>query len=379
MKILKIAYYTILRNFRDRQTLINMILSPIFIIFIMANILNGQVNSEDKNKIKVGFLNQDRGDISSQFEEYINSDEIKNYIEIIDVKSKNEGIEQIKNKKISSLIILENGYTEGIKQGTGAKINVYNQDRSSYKASVVKGIVDSYINESNSTLAILAVKDDKTSILKYNNIDDTSIPSEKSTPSFLEYYAVTMLIMSIMYGSGYGASEMQEDLFYSTGLRIRSTPVKTIELFTGKTLGSIFTVFLQGIIIILVTKQFYGASWGNNIALVFLIIFLMSILSVGFGIAIALLSKDEYMANRILNVITPVFTLISGGYFKLNFGSKIIEGIRFFIPNQLAHIAIFNTVYNGSIKLIMLSIITMICMIFINFVIAAFAIRRCRD
>lgn len=379
MKILKIAYYTILRNLRDRRTLINMILSPIFIIFIMANMVSGQVNPEDKNRIKVGFLNQDRGYISNQFEEYINSDEIKNYIEIIDVKSKNEGIEQIKNKKISMLIILENGYTEGIKQGIGAKINVYNQDRSSYRARIVKGIVDSYINETNAALAISAVNDDKAGVSKYNNIDDTRIPSEKSTPGFMEYYAVTMLIMSIMYGSGYGASEMQEDLFYSTGLRIRSTPVKTIELFTGKTLGSVFTVFLQGTIIILATKQFYGANWGDNIALVFLIILLMSILSVGFGIAIALLSKDEYMADRILNVITPVFTLISGGYFKIHFGSKIIEGIRFFIPNQLAHIAIFNTVYNGSIKLIGLSIITIIFMIVINFVIAAFAVRRCKD
>lgn len=376
MKILNIAYYTILRNFRDKHSIITMVFFPIFIIAIITNVSNSKPALKEDKKIKVGFLNQDKGYLSNNFEDYMNRYQLKDYIEIINTKSKDEGVEQIKNGNINSLIIFENGYTDRIKQEKNVKIYVYNSDKYLYKTNIVKYIVDSYLNEANASLAISTITKDKDVVSGNNYINNTKIPLEKSAPNTSGYFSITMLIMIIMYGSGYGASEMSEELFYSTGLRIRSTPVRTIELYSGKMLGAVFTIFLQGCIIILAAKKFYGVNWGDNVFFVLFIILIMSILSVGFGSVVALVSKDIYMANRLLNIITPIFTLISGGFMKFNLNNKVLESLRFFVPNQLAHIAIFNTVYNGSTRLVMLSLITMLGMIIINFVIAGFAIRR---
>jgi ABC-2 type transport system permease protein len=82
---------------------------------------------------------------------------------------------------------------------------------------------------------------------------------------------------------------------------------------------------------------------------------------------------DSDKASGILRIIVPIFTFVSGGYIKISMGNSAFVN---YVPNQLAHTALFNTIYGGSLYVAGQSIITMFIIAIIAFVIAAIGGRR---
>ena len=85
--------------------------------------------------------------------------------------------------------------------------------------------------------------------------------------------------------------------------------------------ANVVTVFTQALIIIAFTRLAYGVSWGDNLPLVLLIVFVMAVLSAGLGAMAVMAAREESRAHSFLNVIIVVFTFIAGGYIK-DFGCR---------------------------------------------------------
>jgi ABC-2 type transport system permease protein len=376
MNIISLAYYTILRNFRDRKTLSIMLVLPIVLILILGTALSSQFTPATVGTTPVAYLNEDGGEISKQFDELLENREIKEYLEVKIVTSKTEGIVLLEEDKINSFIMIEKGYTERAMTGKKADIQVYNRKSGTFRSSIVQNIVDSFIDGFNTVEAVRNITGKINEYKMFNNIEDVRVAAEGSTPRAIDYYAVAMLVMTLMYGTMYGSSGIGEDIFESKGKRMRSTPIKAYELFAGKILGSILTLFLQALILIAFSKLAYGANWGTNIGGILFISFSLAVLAIGIGIMITMLAKDHIQASRILTTIVPVFTFVSGGYAKFGKGGATFEMIKSFIPNQLGHTAFFNMVYNGSMAQVSRALVVMWIMTGIIFIISALAGRR---
>jgi ABC-2 type transport system permease protein len=377
MNFISIAYYTILRNLRDKKTLATMVLSQILIILILGTALGSEFQITNIDRTKVAYLNKDN-QLSRSFDEFLNEKKTKEFVDIITVSSYEEGMNLVNEKKASSFIIIDDNYTQKILSGEDALIKVINRQKGSFRSSIVQNIVDSFLYAANTTEAVSIINGESKSYKSYKNIQDNSITSIGKKPRAMDCYAVTMLVMMIMYGSTYGAFEVGEDIFDSIGMRMRSTPIKSYQLFLGKTIGSIFILYMEALTLIFFTKFAYKVNWGANIWIILLITFLMCALTTGFGIMVTMLCKDHYAANRILNLITPIFTFLSGGFVSVSYGGvlgKIIE----FIPNKLAHNAIFNSIYPiypDSMHIVKWSIMMMLIMIVLTFLISILSERR---
>ena len=74
------------------------------------------------------------------------------------------------------------------------------------------------------------------------------------------------------------------------------------------------------------------------------------------GIFAVMTTKKGLLGLALLNVLVPIFTFLSGGFVKVNFGG-IIGFIAKLTPNSLASNAIFKSIYGGATKEVFLSIL----------------------
>jgi ABC-2 type transport system permease protein len=107
-------------------------------------------------------------------------------------------------------------------------------------------------------------------------------------------------------------------------------------------------IFAQGVLILLFTRYVYGVFWGGDIPLILLIIFVMCFLTVSLGSFVGMAAKDRRITTAVLQIMVPVTTFISSGYFKFQISDPVLNAIiSRAIPNAMAQTAIFNTVYGG--------------------------------
>lgn len=349
MNILNITYYGIIRNFRDRKKLSLMILLPLLSTLILGVALGSAFNVSSIGKTSVCYLNQDKGLAGEAFDQFINSEDVRSAIELKEISSYEEGVDLIRNRKATSIIIIESDFSQKLGLGDKANIKVYNSQYSNYRASIVKSLIDSFINTNNSMIVIRELDKNDFIPAASSNIEEIPISVTGKHPGAIDYYAVTMLVMSIMYGTLYGSYAIAEDGLLRTEIRIKSSPIKNYQLFLGRLLATIVTLVLQVLIIIGFSKFVYKANWGNNMAFILFTCFSAIVMVVGIGIMTYSIFKDANRASGILNLAVIVFAFLGGGYFPITgFGSKIKELASYVSPNYMIQQVLFNNIYGGS-------------------------------
>lgn len=379
--IFTIAHYTILRYVRDRKTLSSMLLLPIMLIILLGTALDKYFITSKIDPIKVALVNKDKGEISKSFEEFLNIKDIKEILIVEEYEDYDKALERVKNKELEALIYIKEDFSKDITAGNKANIQIFGSKYATFKSNVVQNIVDAYVSGANTTEAMYKIAGPEIiKNIQYENkkvIKDESFSVSGRKPRAIDYYAVTMLVMTLMYGTMYGSYSFGEDNFEATGIRIKTAPVKYTEIFIGKALGIVFTLFWQFMTLILFSKYVYGVNFGNNLAVIIFICLTLSMLATSLGMAVCTIAKNEKLAGALLNIIVPVLTFIAGGYAKFDVDpNSLFSKIRYISPNHLAQTAIFNNIYGGSAAETHNMIITMWVMTIAFIIIASLFGRR---
>ncbi len=381
MKIFHIAYYTMIRNFRDKKSILLTLGLPILLILIIGTALNSADSPKTLDKISVAYVNEDKGAISKEFDAFLNIDDIKYFIDVREEKSYEDGIKLINEKKVEALIYIKNDFSGSISNEKKAVIEVYESPLNELHVSVVKSIVESFINRVNTMEVMYKMNADLSNqkFIQDKSIMDMPITAKGNIPRAIDYYAVTMLAVSLMYGTLFASYAMAEDKFENTYIRIKSSPTKAYINYLGKTLGTIATLLLEAILLIVFTKYAYHVNWGSNIPMVLFLSSLFSVFVTGLGIMAYVITNDEKKSGTFLNILTVFLTFISGGYVKINFNGIIFDKLVAFVPNKMFQTAMFNTIYDGSMHQTQACIIGLIVItVMIFFIVAGFG-RRVLD
>lgn len=349
MRIFHVTFYTILRNLRDKKSMASMLLLPIVLILILGTALSGQFKTTNLNSIPVCYLNNDKGSMSQYFDDFLNSEEIRDMLEVERVTTFDEGKKLVGEKKAKALIIINESYSEDIKSGKKANIEVYTSKYTGFSNSIVQNIIESYNQGANTVGAMQILNAPEFKYTRTESIVESPISTDGKRPAAIDYYAVTMLVMILMYGTQYGCHGIGEDYLETKGKRVKSTPIKPYEQFIGIALGHIFTVMCQSVVLILFTKYVYKVNWGSNMAGILLISFTLSVLSIALGILFTVLLRDRMKASAVISLLVPIMTFLAGGYVPLNVGDSVFARIMYISPNYLAHTALFNTIYGQPI------------------------------
>lgn len=326
-----------------------MLLMPIVFILILGNALSSSFAPSDIGITKAVYLSRDTGSMHRQFEEFLAGDAVKELLHIVQVNTYEEGEALLRDREAAAMIILSEGYSEAVASGARAPIEVYSSRYDTFRASVVESLLEGFVHNGNIVVSMMKLGSTAPAPVQFKNLQNVPMSAKGTVPGAIDYYAVTILVMTLMYGSLYAAHGVAEDFLENMGKRLRSTPARSMSLYIGNMIGFVAVVFIQGLILIAFTAIVFKANWGDNLPMVLFIAFSLTVLSTALGMSASLLTRDRKVGTSLISLFVPLFTFISGGYAKIMDNNTVIKAIQTYgTPNSLGHTALFNTIYDGS-------------------------------
>jgi ABC-2 type transport system permease protein len=350
MIILYIALSTIKRNFRDKRSMFRSILMPIIMIIVLGTALSGAFGGQKIDKLNVCYLNLDKESQTNEFSNFLNNSEIRGILNVRKVASIEEGEKLIDNKKSISLIVVPKDYSEKLKYGENAVIEIYNTKYKDYRSQIIENIVDAYNSEGNAILTLSKLNAENLNYTRYSTVIERIIYTKNKAPRAIDYYGVAMLVLAIMSSALFAADMVSEDYFENVGFRIKASPVKSYERLIGKTLGCVFDIVIKAIIILLFSKLFYHVNWGENYGMIGLIIISAAIFATIFGMFITMAVGNGNRASGIISLINIVFTFLAGGYALMVTRDFNMSVIMHLSPNFYPITALLNVIYANNYK-----------------------------
>lgn len=376
-RILTVIQYTVLRNLRDvGNTFGQMLAFPIVLILILGMALSSMFQPQSFEATYVGYLNEDQGFMGSLLDDFMAMPEVNEILDIQVVSSKESGMERLGNGEITALIHVESDYSQNVMAGKPAEIQITGHPGRPLGVTMVETIMESFVYGGNAIQAMTLLGVEQPDYAPaLGSIENHPISAKGLIPGAMDYYAVTMLMMIIMYGSLYSAYGLKHSYLDNVGRRIKISPIRAPEQYIGLILGNVVTVYTQVLVILAFTHYVYNVNWGDNLAMILLITFMMVVVSIGLGAMAVMVTRDESRFGGFLNIIIVAFTFIAGGYFKVSLPGSL-RYVQYISPNYLAQTAIFNTIYDGPADQTMLMIIGLLGIIGLTFAVSMLAERR---
>lgn len=349
MNIWNQIYYSVKRILIDRKPIVVRLLSFAVVILILGSAFNNSFDVTTLDKVNVLYCNDDSGEFGDMFLNTMTGvSDIKTLMSLKEVPSKEEAEKLINKGKAEALVYIPKDFSDKkIENGESKTVEVFMQNTSGINAVVVENVVNSFVNEMNTAGVIYCQTGslDSFSAESFNSVSEEPLSHTKS-PNSMGYYAVAMLLMLILYGMDYGRVGIGEDYLGTLGNRMKLSPIRPFEQYTGKVLGLSVVTFIQGGCIILFTKFVFDVNWGNNIGMILLILFSYSVLTTVLGAMLSILTGDLQKAGSLQSIAILVFTFLAGGFVAADFGTASRLS-----PSYYARNAIFNVVYDGNLNL----------------------------
>ncbi len=307
---------------RDPKSLTIVFAMPVIMIF-----LYGYAISFDINRVDTAILDYSHSELSKELVKKFFNNTYYFLNPLLLNSEKTGGIEQaeemLKSGSIKQYIIIPQDFSGGFKENSGSKIGVVIDGSDSNIANIVhqynERILFDFISE----------KQDLKDTLKIN----TKIyfnPENKSSYFIIPgLVAVIMMMISAMLTSLSVSREKEtgsiELLFIS--------PLKSREIILGKTIPYIFVALIDGIVIMLFARFWFGVPLKGNMLmlLLFALLYIISGLSLGITISTVAVSQKVAMLATLLVTLLPSI-LLSGFIFPLDSLSPVLRAFSYIVP-----------------------------------------------
>jgi len=345
MKILVAAYYEFIKNMRNIKMLACLLIFPILMTYILGNAVGGYFDTDIKNRISIGYINEDIGQVGKEYDSLLQSKEIKSRLNITRFKNKDETKGALDKGKIDAVIFLPYNLTENLKNGESSNIELYGKKNLELIESITGGFISSY----NAVNTVIASGNVPSKVDYSSAIQRIYYTKASKIPRVIDYYAVLELFNVLILGAIFGILIILKDDNSDMHIRISSLPTGKFTIVIGKILGSSLFLFSISIIVMLFTKYVYGVNWDGNMLIILGTLLAFSIISVGIGVLVKLLMPNFSSALMIVLLLMMFFGVVSGAISPACANGKI----GMISPNYHGKILIFGTIYGYS-KTIML-------------------------
>jgi len=150
--------------------------------------------------------------------------------------------------------------------------------------------------------------------------------------SYLQFMAPGIVGMVLMFGSMFSGITVLMDRQFGFLRETLVAPVSRLSIVAGKSLGGATTAVVQAIIMLGVSMLLGASLQLANLVVLLAFMFLISLMFVAFGVAIASLLDDMHGFQMIMNfIIMPLFFL-SGALFPLTSAPAALQAISMADP-----------------------------------------------
>lgn len=352
MNMIHILIKEFKQNIRNWKANSMMVLFPIILIVILGAAFTNVFNRTlDLENVKVLYTIQESSQIAGGFESYTR--ELNKQLGIVfdETSDTNKGIKSARDTEYACYIVISD---------EPLKITIYKNARYNTSANMVESTLKPFaerysaimvINKANPAIAHKIMADTIGDYVSTEPIND------KKKPGSLDYYAVTMLTLILMYASLTGFWSVKSEYNLKTGNRMLCAPVRKYQVLIGKVLGAILVTIVQALAVLLFSKLIIKADWGSDIFTVLIVVTAESIMAISLGAACGFLIKNEGAATAILNTLIPVFVFLGGGYVPLSEMGAGVTRLSVISPVKWTNDALFRIIYNNDYSIVPASIL----------------------
>ncbi len=384
---------------RDPSSFIMLLVMPLVLILVLGMVFQPLWTSTPFT-IDIAVLDEDGREFSKiLLEEVFGSKQLKDMIKIKYVENEEEIVRRVNAGKIAAGVIIGNGFSRAILTGEDTRIKILGDPEQTIKAGVIKNIVESFTLEVLKRRIILGTS---MGILVSENLInpaeiqqlipvwlseienmDELIQIDKKTekrmaknPLAMEYYAVGMGIMYILFATNAGAETIFQERRNKTLERIKVAPVSEREILGGKLFGIFLIALLQFVMIVFFTRIFYRVNWGNSL-LGIIIMILSSVLAFsGLSTFFASLTKSEEQIGNIGPALAMIFGFLGGGMWPAFAFPDWLNMVSKFTPNRWAIDGFLKLMYQeGGVVLIIPEVLVLLGMAIAFFSLGVFRLR----
>lgn len=358
-KVLSIAFKDLKLRTRDFYAFIMLLVMPLVLIFFLGIIFKPMWTSKPFI-IDVGIIDKDNDEISKiLINDVFSSENLKDMLNLTYLNSDEEAKEEINSGKLAAVVILRSGFSDAVIKGENASIVVLGDPEQSIKSDVIKNIVDYFTIEVLRRRTIIETVSDI--LAPYSSINPqeiqrlipqwlkeiedkedivivnptTASKNIKSIPP-MDYYAVGMGVMYLLFATNAGAETIFEERRLKTYDRLKTTPVSDKNLFVGKILGIFFVALFQFLLIFLFTTLVYRVNWGSSITGLIALAFSSVLAFSGFSTLFASIAKSEQQIGNLGPALAMIFGFLGGGMWPVFTFPSWMNLVSRFTPNRWA-------------------------------------------
>lgn len=346
MKIWTMAYYTFLRHVRDVKAMAAFILLPIVMMLILGMALNNQFTPTKIDPLQVGYLNEDTGPLADALGVFLKSEDMSKMLRLKEVGQLDEGKDKVKSGDLKGLIHVPSGLSDRSQQGLAAEIEFYGKEQNSFLRPVLESFIRSY-NLGHTLVQLHDKPLQSEGTETASNIQEIRIVTEGEIPRGIDYYAITTLFQSLLFGAVFGVFAVTKDIGNYTYSRLLASPIRPVQVTLGKLIGSTATLYSIALIIFFVAKYAFQANLNGSLWLMLVVILLFTVISVAMGMAFAYWTKSTMVSSLLLFIVSTVFTLVSGGFSRME--GDLVETLSRFAPNAYGQDVLFTDIYEGKL------------------------------
>jgi ABC-2 type transport system permease protein len=318
--------------FRDRRMRLLVFLPPVVQLVVF-----GYAATTDVKLISLALLDEDRTTVSREFVERF---EAGGYFSVVQrISSPAEADTLMDNGTVDAFIYIKKGFEKGIKKGRGAQVLIVVDGTNSNVASVTLGYVNLIVG--NYSQDILLEKVDLVRGMR----SDSSVPLKFAAADLVQrtwfnedlesrnYFvpgiiALLLTLIAVMMTSMAIVKERE----VGTMEQLIVTPIRSIELITGKLLPFALIGYIDVALITAIGTLWFGVPLKGSILLLFIstAFFLLPALGAGLFISTISATQQEAMMSTFLFFFPAM--LMSGFVFPIDSMPPAMQIITYLDP-----------------------------------------------
>ncbi|WP_251128178.1 ABC transporter permease [Exiguobacterium sp. s6] len=307
MKLWTFIKYDVKQQLRDRSTIFWMLIFPIILIFGLGTMLSAIFNSNFSLPVTdVAYVEQSTDDYRVPLETFLADDDIKEFIRLV---------------PYDSMALAETGVNDGdadvILHLDGPDVRLLYEEPSTIEFDVLEAVLRQYTDVANQQIT-LAETGVSAPFTPESFIDSESVDLSGRTPTSLEYFTVTISIMTALFGAFYITGMLSEEQpMTGSYLRIQAAPVKRIEYRLARSLSRYTLIFLQLVLVFWFSHFVYRSFSLDYVhfSLLFLSWLALALYGTAFGFFISSLPRiSRATKDAIVNGFVAIIMILSGGY-----------------------------------------------------------------
>lgn len=307
MKILQLILNEIRSFFRTPYVVFLSLLFPSLCTFLLGTLLEGVMDSDNV----VGDIS-----IAYRVEESVSAKAFEEFIVSLEKESvlTAEKVDEIPEKP---------GDYSAMVELTGSEITIYN-GADAIKNRTVKALIDGFNQTAGAYTAVAVNNPQAMAEISLPDEDFTTPKDFGRTRTMMDYYAVAMAVVIVVFGAIMGGSSAYTDeRNNNTLMRLDGAPVGKTTVYFAKIIGSIPMILLQSAAVMIISTVCFGAHYCASLAenlLLFAMFVCSSLAILPVGILLDLFIRGRALMP-ILMVTSWTMLFFSGAFQPdINFG-----------------------------------------------------------